>query len=145
MEHSAFVDGLVESVANELGADRDECASWVIAGADVFVDENRHEYEFEEPVQRLLTRLIPAAAKMLRTVARCLPDPLFLGLKRWRGRVMRLLGRSGGDYYGTVEDLSQIFRAEGLVVAPEVIEEISSVEVMVREFHELRSREPTGV
>ena len=28
---------------------------------------------------------------------------------------------------------------------PEVIEEISSVEVMVREFHELRSREPTGV
>jgi glycosyltransferase domain-containing protein len=144
-ERVAFVGRLAELVADELGADRDVCASWVIAGAEVFVDENRHEYEFEEPVQRFLTRLIPAAAKMLRTVARCFPDPLFLGAKRWRGRVLRLLGRSGGDYYGTVEDLSQIFRAEGLVVAPEVIEEISSVEVMVREFHELRSREPTGV
>ncbi len=144
-ERVAFVGRLAELVADELGADRDVCASWVIAGAEVFVDENRSEYEFEEPVQRFLTRLIPAAAKMLRTVARCFPDPLFLGAKRWRGRVLRLLGRSGGDYYGTVEDLSQIFRAEGLVVAPEVIEEISSVEVMVREFHELRSREPTGV
>ena len=138
MEHSAFVDGLVESVANELGADRDECASWVIAGADVFVDENRHEYEFEEPVQRLLTRLIPSSAKMLRTVARCLPDPLFLGLKRWRGRVMRLLGRSGGDYYGTVEDLPGIFRAEGLVLTPGVVDEIAAIEAMVREFHALR-------
>ncbi len=138
LEHSAFVDGLVESVANELGADRDECASWVIAGADVFVDENRHEYEFEEPVQRLLTRLIPSSAKMLRTVARCLPDPLFLGLKRWRGRVMRLLGRSGGDYYGTVEDLPGIFRAEGLVLTPGVVDEIAAIEAMVREFHALR-------
>ena len=144
-ERVAFVSRLAELVADELGAGRDECASWVMAGAEVFVDENRSEYEFEEPVQTLLARLIPAAAKMLRTVARCFPDLLFLGAKRWRGRVLRLLGRSGGDYYGTVEDLSQIFRAEGLVVAPEVIEEISSVEVMVREFHELRSREPTGV
>ncbi len=59
--------------------------------------------------------------------------------------MLRLLGRSGGEYYGTVEDLSQVFRAEGLVVASEVIDEISSVEAMVREFHELRSREPTGV
>ena len=55
----AFVGRLAELVADELGADRDVCASWVIAGAEVFVDENRHEYEFEEPVQRFLTRLIP--------------------------------------------------------------------------------------
>ncbi len=137
-ERVAFVSRLAELVADELGADRDECASWVIAGAEVFVDENRSEYEFEEPVQRLLTRLIPAAAKMLRTVARCLPDVLFLGLKRWRGRVLRLLGRSGGDYYGTVEDLPGIFRAEGLVIDPAVIDEIGSAEDMIREFHALR-------
>ncbi|MBT4188941.1 MAG: TIGR00180 family glycosyltransferase [Gemmatimonadales bacterium] len=137
-ERVAFVGGLAELVADELGADRDVCASWVIAGAEVFVDENRHEYEFEEPVQRFLTRLIPAAAKMLRTVARCLPDPLFLGAKRWRGRVLRFLQRSGGNYYGTVEDLPGISRAEGLVIDPAVIDEIGSVEDMVREFHALR-------
>ena len=137
-ERAAFVTRLAELVANELGADRDECASWVIAGAEVFVDENRSEYEFEEPVQRLLTRLIPAAAKMQRTVARCFPDLLFLGAKRWRGRVLRFLGRSGGNYYGTVEDLPGIFRAEGLVIDPAVIDEIGSAEDMIREFHALR-------
>ena len=137
-ERAAFVTRLAELVANELGADRDECASWVIAGAEVFVDENRSEYEFEEPVQRLLTRLIPAAAKMQRTVARCFPDVLFLGAKRWRGRVLRFLGRSGGNYYGTVEDLPGIFRAEGLVIDPAVIDEIGSAEDMIREFHALR-------
>ena len=79
-----------------------------------------------------LTRLIPAAAKMLRTVARCFPDLLFLGAKRWRGRVLRFLQRSGGNYYGTVEDLPGISRAEGLVIDPAVIDEIGSVEDMVR-------------
>jgi glycosyltransferase domain-containing protein len=137
-ERAVFVSRLAELVADELGADRDECASWVMAGAEVFVDENRSEYEFEEPVQRLLARLIPGATKMLRTVARCFPDLLFLGAKRWRGRVLRFLGRSGGNYYGIVEDLPGIFRAEGLVIDPAVIDEIGSVEDMVREFHALR-------
>jgi hypothetical protein len=140
-ERVAFVSRLAELVADELGADRDECASWVMAGAEVFVDENRSDYEFEEPVQRLLARLIRAAAKMLRTVARCFPDVLFLGAKRWRGRVLRFFGRSGGNYYGTVEDLPGIFRAEGLVLTPGVVDEIGSVEVMVREFHALRDQE----
>jgi hypothetical protein len=141
-ERLTFVSRLAELVADELGADRDECASWVMAGAEVFVDENRSDYEFEEPVQRLLARLIRAAAKMLRTVARCFPDVLFLGAKRWRGRVLRLLGRSGGNYYGTVEDLPRIFRTEDLYVASETVGEIALVEVVVREFHELRSGKP---
>jgi len=142
VERVAFVSRLAELVADELGADRDECASWVMAGAEVFVDENRSDYEFEEPVQRLLARLIRAAAKMLRTVARCFPDVLFLGAKRWRGRVLRLLGRSGGNYYGTVEDLPRVFRTEDLYVASETVGEIALVEVVVREFHELRSGKP---
>jgi hypothetical protein len=52
--------------------------------------------------------------------------------------VLRLLGRWGGNYYGTVEDLPGISRAEGLVIDPAVIDEIGSVEDMVREFHALR-------
>ncbi len=140
-ERVAFVSRLAELVADELGADRDECASWVMAGAEVFVDEHRSDYEFEEPVQGLLTRLVPAAVEMLRTVVRCFPDPLFLGAKRWRGRVLRFLRRSGGDYYGAVEDLPGIFRTEGLVLAPGVVDEIASIEVMVREFHALRDQE----
>ncbi len=143
-ERAAFVSKLVEIVADELGADRDECASWVIAGAEVFVDENRSEYEFEEPVQGLLARLNPAVVKMLRTVARCFPDPMFLGAKRWRGRVLRFLGRSGGSYCGTVEDLPEILRAEGLVLPPGVVDEIATIEVMVREFHALRDQEVPG-
>ncbi len=140
-ERVAFVSRLAELVADELGAGRDECASWVMAGAEVFVDENRSETEFEEPAQGLLARLNRAVVKMLRTVARCFPDPMFLGAKRVRGRVLRFLGRSGGNYYGTVEDLPGIFRAKGLVLTPGVVDEIASVEVMVREFHALRDQE----
>ena len=137
-ERVAFVSRLAELVADELGAGRDECASWVMAGAEVFVDENRSETEFEEPAQGLLARLNRAVVKMLRTVARCFPDPMFLGAKRGRGRVLRFLQRSGGNYYGTVEDLPGIFRAEGLVIDPAVIDEIGSAEDMIREFHALR-------
>jgi len=144
-DRAAFVSGLAELVADELGADRDEFASWVMAGAEVFVDENRWMYELEEPSQSPQARFIPSAAKILRIAARCCPDPLFLGAKRWRGRALRFLGRPGGNYYGTVEDLPVIFQAEGLIIDPAVIDEIGSVEDMVREFHELRSREPTGV
>ena len=140
-ERVAFVSRLAELVADELGADRDECASWVMAGAEVFVDENRSDYEFEEPVQGLHTRLVSAAVEMLRTVVRCFPDRLFLGAKRWRGRVLRFLRRSGGDYYGAVEDLPGIFRTEGLVLTLGVVDEIASVEVMAREFHALRDQE----
>jgi hypothetical protein len=49
-----------------------------------------------------------------------------------------MLGRRAGDYYGTVEDLPRIFCKEGLAVTPEAIAEIASVEMLVREFHELR-------
>ncbi|MDP7258846.1 MAG: hypothetical protein QF419_05735, partial [Acidimicrobiales bacterium] len=94
--------------------------------------------------QGLLARLIPAAAETLRVLARRFPDPLFLGVKRWRGYVQRLLRHRGGDYYGTVEDLPQIFNEEGLAVTPEVIAEIASIEVLVREFHELRRQEQAG-
>ena len=74
-----------------------------------------------------------------------------------------MLRRPGDNYYGTVDDLSRIFEAEGLVVAPgtvedlpqifneeglavtpEVIAEIASIEVLVREFHELRRQEQAG-
>ena len=137
-ERVAFVSRLTGIVADELGVDRDECASWVVAGAERFVNKNRWMTRFEEPSQSLLARLIRVLAGMLRTVARCFPDPLFLGAKRWRGYVQRMLGRRAGDYYGTVEDLPRIFCKEGLAVTPETIAEIASVEMLVREFHELR-------
>ena len=137
-ERVAFVSRLTGIVADELGVDRDECASWVVAGAERFVNKNRWMTRFEEPSQSLLARLIRVLAGMLRTVARCFPDPLFLGAKRWRGYVQRMLGRRAGDYYGTVEDLPRIFCKEGLAVTPEAIAEIASVEMLVREFHELR-------
>jgi hypothetical protein len=141
-ERSTFIGRLAESVAEELSADRDKCTAWVMAGGEVFVEENRAKFEFEEPSRSLFGGLVPVAAKLLRTVARYLPDPLFLGAKRWRGRVLRLLGRSGGNYYGTVEDLPRIFRTEDLYVASETVGEIALVEVVVREFHELRSGKP---
>ena len=140
-ERSAFVSSLVESVADDLGADHDECAAWVITGAKAFINGNSAEFEFTESAESPLRRLGHVPARLLRTVARCLPNPLFLGAKRWRGYVLRLLGRPGGNYYGTVEDLRKIFETEGLVVAPGTVDEIASVEVMVREFHELRSWE----
>ena len=140
-ERSAFVSSLVESVADDLGADHDECAAWVITGAKAFINGNSAEFEFTESAESPLRRLGHVPARLLRTVARCLPNPLFLGAKRWRGYVLRLLGRPGGNYYGTVEDLRKIFETEGLVVAPGTVDEIASVELMVREFHELRSQE----
>ena len=143
-EHVAFVSRLAGIVADELGVDHDECASWTMIGAEVFVKDNRWLYEVGEPSQGLLARLIPAAAETLRVLARRFPDPLFLGVKRWRGYVQRLLRHRGGDYYGTVEDLPQIFNEEGLAVTPEVIAEIASIEVLVREFHELRRQEQAG-
>ena len=143
-ECSAFVSSLVESVADDLGVDHDECAAWVMTGAKVFVNGNSAEFEFPDSSESLFGRLVDVAARLLRTVARCLPNPLFLAIKRWRGCALRLLGRPGGNYYGTFENLSRIFKAEGLVVVPGTVDEIASVEVMVREFHELRSGKPDG-
>ncbi len=81
MEHSAFVDGLLESVADGLDADRDKCAVWVMTDAEIFIEENRAKFEFKESSQSLLGRLIHVVVRLLRVVARCLPDPLFLGAK----------------------------------------------------------------
>tara|TARA_Y100000031_G_scaffold81727_1_gene90082 strand:- start:9 stop:500 length:492 start_codon:yes stop_codon:yes gene_type:complete len=140
-ERVAFVSRLAGIVADELSVDRDECASWVVAGAERFVNKNRWQYEFEQQSRGPLAHFLTAVAKMLRVLARRLPDSLFLGVKRWRGHVQRLLGHRGGNYYGTVEDLPQIFFEEGLAVAPEAFAEIASVEVLVREFHALRDQE----
>ncbi len=80
VERSAFVNRLVESTASELAADREECASWVMAGAEVFIDGNRAKFEFQESSQSFFPLLGLSVARMLRTLTRCLPDSLFLGL-----------------------------------------------------------------
>ena len=143
-ERVAFVSRLAGIVADELSVDRDECASWVVAGAERFVNKNRWQYEFEQQSRGPLAHFLTAVAKMLRVLARRLPDSLILGVKRWRGHVQRLLGHRGGNYYGPVEDLPRICRSEGLTVPPEAIAEIASIEVMVREFHALRVQVAPG-
>ena len=51
--------------------------------------------------------------------------------------MVEVLGRWGGNYYGTVEDLPRICRSESLTIPPDAIAEIALIEVMVREFHAL--------
>ena len=81
------------------------------------------------------------AGSFLRRIARLLPDPLFLSAKRLRGRASRALGRPGGNYYGTVDDLAGILESEGVILTPESAAELASIEVMAREFHALRGAE----
>ena len=50
---------------------------------------------------------------------------------------MRALGRPGGVYYGTVDDLPRILESEGLVLTVGDVEELSRIEAMVGEFHAL--------
>lgn len=146
-ERSEFVSLLVDSVSDELGADRDECAAWVVAGAEayvrsVYIDGNRWTNEW--PPQGLVSRLRSVVATILRVAVRRLPDPLTLGARRWRGHMLRLLGRWGGNYYGTVEHLPRIGRSEGLAVPSDAIAEIALIEVTVREFHDLHVQGAPG-
>ena len=139
-ERSAFVSLLVDSVSDELGADHDECAAWVVAGAEAYVASiyiDGNSWKNEWPPQGPVSRLRSVVATMLRAVVRRLPDPLTLRARRWRGQMLRLLGRWGGNYYGTVEDLPRICRSESLTIPPDAIAEIALIEVMVREFHAL--------
>ncbi len=140
-ERSDFVGVLAEAVGGELGVGRDECSEWVRAGAEAFVEGHRELFQQELSPHEIAMRQNRLAGSFLRRIARLLPDPLFLSAKRLRGRALRALGRPGGNYYGTVDDLVGILESEGVILTPESVAELASIEVMVRELHELRSRE----
>ena len=140
-ERSDFVGVLAEAVGGELGVGRDECSEWVRAGAEAFIEGHRELFQQELSPHEIAMRQNRLAGSFLRRIARLLPDPLFLSAKRLRGRALRALGRPGGNYYGTVDDLAGILESEEVILTPESAAELASIEVMVREFHELRSRE----
>jgi len=140
-ERSDFVGVLAEAVGGELGVGRDECSEWVRAGAEAFVEGHRELFQQELSPHEIAMRQNRLAGSFLRRIARLLPDPLFLSAKRLRGRASRALGRPGGNYYGTVDDLAGILESEEVILTPESAAELASIEVMVREFHALRGAE----
>lgn len=133
---------LATVVAGELAVSHDECSGWVTAGAQTYVDNHRKFFELLS--KRSAPRLLPLVGRVLRAIARSLPDPLFLGAKRVRGSVLRALGRPGGSYYGTVDDLPRILASQGLLLTPEDEEELTAIEAMVGEFHSLRADKSQG-
>ena len=141
-ERSRFTMTLATVVAGELAVSHDECSGWVTAGAQTYVDNHRKFFELLS--KRSAPRLLPLVGRVLRAIARFLPDPLFLGAKRVRGSVLRALGRPGGSYYGTVDDLPRILASQGLLLTPEDEEELNAIEAMVGEFHSLRADKSQG-
>ncbi len=140
-ERRAFVTMLTEAVSENLGVRGDECSQWVSAGAQTFVAGHRGQFDFDVTSHGIAARLRPLVASFLRKIARQFPDRIFLGAKRLRGSVLRTLGRPGGDYYGTVNDLPKVLESEGVRLTSAAAEELSFVETMVREFHTIRDEE----
>ena len=143
-ERQAFVTMLAETGSEELGVSRDECSRWVRAGAQAFVDGHRDQFSFDLSSRRTALLVRQLGGSFVRSIAHRFPDRLFLGAKRLRGNVLRHLGRSGGDYYGTVPDLPKIFESQGITLAEGLTEELSVIEQMVQDFHAIRGGDYLG-
>ena len=111
---------------------------WISNGAEAYVAGRLETRESKESFGGLIPRALARTLAILRTMAGWLPVPVYLRAKRVQGQVARLLGRTDSGYFGSVKDLQRLHRAFVQVDLCDSVDEIASVEAIVREFHSLR-------
>jgi|TARA_B100000315_G_scaffold159978_1_gene148506 hypothetical protein len=143
-ERESFVAGISEVVAEEIGMTAKECSRGIVLGAEAFLEGSSEEWEhLDSSVGSARTGSL-SVERGVSAVGRRLPDPLGLALRRFRAVVLARMGSQGGDYYGTSKDLPAQLRRDGVKLGPEFIDEVTAVEKLVSEFHELRRQEQAG-
>lgn len=146
-ERSEFVECVVSTVLGDLDADADEISTWVTRAIDVKVGVSKAALVDSTPRFGRITRLASLARRavslflrVLRHAVYLFPDRLYLGLKRLIGNVGRTFARPAGKYYGTTSQLTQILESQGVNMAPTTVQELVDLDVLVREFHAIRSQ-----
>ena len=137
-ERSDFCRQLADLAAEHSEVPHAECAKWISSGAEAYVAGRLETRDPKESFGGLIPRALARTLAILRTMAGGLPVPVYLRAKRVQGQISRLLGRADSGYFGSVKDLQRLNRACVQDDQSDSVNEIASVEAIVREFHSLR-------